>query len=134
MTLTQRLSLALRVTISYVFGVIGSLLGSSNPSPDLQSSEVLSLFAVYVAAGFIVSWPLYLAAIVAALVFSRSIAAKPGTWTMAAVLIVVCVSYLALPFDGHLRSLATIGALGAALAGICFYCLSVSRPVQKISN
>ncbi|MER8405676.1 hypothetical protein NKH16_13135 [Mesorhizobium sp. M1307] len=82
MTSTQKFKLALRVTLSYVFGVIGSLLGSSNPSPDMQSSEVLSLFAVYVAAGFIVSWPLYLAAIVAALVFSRSIAAnqEPGLW------------------------------------------------------
>lgn len=134
MTLTQRFALALRVTLSYVFGLIGSLLALSNPSPDVPLSDVLSFFAIYVAAGFIMSWPLCLAAVVLAFVFARSIAARPGTWTMAAVLILACVSYLTFPFGGQVRSLATIGALAAVLAGICFYCLIVSRPVQQISN
>jgi hypothetical protein len=134
MTLTQRFALALRVTLSYVYGLISSLLALSNPSPDVPSSDLLLFFAVYVAAGFTMSWPLCVAAVVLAFFFARSIAAKPGTWSMAAVLILACVSYLTLPFGGQVRSLATVGALAAVLAGICFYCLIASRPVKQISN
>jgi hypothetical protein len=94
----MRVSLAIRITLSYVFGVVGSLLAVSSPSPQLLWSETFSLFAVYVAAGFIVSWPLYLAAVVAAFAFPIALTARPGVWTLAAVFVAASFSFLTLPY------------------------------------
>ncbi|RVC83339.1 hypothetical protein EN745_03200 [Mesorhizobium sp. M4A.F.Ca.ET.022.05.2.1] len=130
--MTQRISLTSKITLSYVFGVIGSLLAVSNPSPENPWSETLLLFAAYFVAGILVSWPLYLAAVVAAIAFPRTVAGRPGLWTSVAVLIAVSFSFLTLPYDGHFRSLATLGALAALLAGFCFYC--IAKPMRQISN
>jgi hypothetical protein len=52
MTLTQRFALALRVTLSYVYGLISSLLALSNPSPDVPSSDLLLFFCRLRGGGF----------------------------------------------------------------------------------
>ena len=130
--MTQRVWLASEITLSYVFGVVGSLLAVSNPSPENPWSETLVLFAAYVVAGFLLSWPLYLVAVVAAIAFPRSVAGRPRLCTSVAVLIAASFSFLTLPHDGHFRSLATLGAFAALLAGFCFYC--IARPMRQISN
>ncbi|MGQ0673361.1 MAG: hypothetical protein ACT4N2_10875, partial [Hyphomicrobium sp.] len=85
------------------------------------TGDELFWFSAEVFASFIVSWPLYLIAVAVTLVFARSIAAYPGFWSAAAVWITACYSYSISPFDNLLNSLGTVGTLGAALAGLCFY-------------
>ncbi|MCV3210246.1 hypothetical protein OHD62_20605 [Mesorhizobium sp. YC-39] len=138
--MAQRITIILRVTLCYLAGVIESLLtfalfaSFATPQRYAALTDHLAGFALVLAAGLLVSWPLWLTAVVVAFVFARSVAARPGLWTAAATLIVAGFSYGALPFDGEIRSVATVGTLAAALAGISFYCWSVSSPVRPVSN
>lgn len=95
--------------------------------------NLLLSFVLALVVGLLASWPLWLVAAVVAFVFGRSVAVNPGVWTGAASLIAAVFSYGVLPSD-EVRSLATVGALAAALAGISFYCWSVGSPVRPISN
>ncbi|MER8968986.1 hypothetical protein NKI25_25350 [Mesorhizobium sp. M0808] len=101
---------------------------------NVAAQDLLSTFALYLAVGVVVSWPAWLTAAVVAFLFARSIVANPGLWAAAAALVAAGFSYGTLPFDGEIRSLATVGGLAAILAGISFYCWSVSRPVPPASN
>ncbi|PTE07379.1 hypothetical protein [Mesorhizobium helmanticense] len=138
--MAQRITIILRVTLCYLAGVIESLLtfalfaSFATPQRYAALNDHLTGFVLVLAAGLLVSWPLWLTAVVVAFVFARSVAASPGLWTAAATLIVAGFSYGALPFDGEIRSVATVGTLAAALAGISFYCWSVSSPVRPVSN
>jgi len=137
MTIAQRITIILRVTLCYLAGVTESLLAFAaftTPHRDAPVHDLLTGFGLALTTGLLVSWPLWLVAAAVAFVFGRSLAANPGVWTAAATLIVACLSFGILPFDGGIRSLATVGALAAELAGISFYCWSVWSPVRPVSN
>ncbi|MER8698476.1 hypothetical protein [Mesorhizobium sp. M1273] len=137
MTMAQRITIAWRVTLCYLAGLTESLLVFAflgAPHRKVATQDLLWAFALELAVGVVVSWPLWLTAAVVAFVFSRSVVANPGLWAAAAALIAAGFSYGTLPFDGEIRSLATVGGLAAILAGISFYCWSVSRPVPAASN
>jgi hypothetical protein len=138
MMIAQRFTLALRVTLSYLVGVIVGVIGSllavlavTDRQWDATAADLFPGFVLAVAVGLLASWPLCLTAVVATLIFPRSVANNPGIWSVAATLIVAGFSYWILPFDGHLRS---VGGLAAVVAGICFYCWSVSIPVRQTSS
>ncbi|MER9757552.1 hypothetical protein NKJ46_29840 [Mesorhizobium sp. M0166] len=104
------------------------------PHRNVAAQDLLWAFALELAVGVVVSWPLWLTAAVVAFVFARSVAANPGLWAAAAALVAAGFSYGMLPFDGEIMSLATVGGLAAILAGTSFYCWSVSCPVPPVSN
>ncbi|WP_139044071.1 hypothetical protein [Allomesorhizobium alhagi] len=108
-----------------------TVLAITDPQHDVMAADVFSSFALAVAAGFLISWPLYLTAIAVTLIFPRSVAANPGIWSVAATLIGAGFSFWTPAFDGELRS---VGGLAAVLAGACFYCWSLSNPVRQIST
>lgn len=91
----------------------------------------LTSFVLQLVVGLLVSWPLWLVAAAVAFVFGRSVDVNPGVWSVAASLIAAGFSYGVLP-SGEVRSLATAGALAAALAGIFLYCWSVWSPVRPV--
>ncbi|ESX75601.1 hypothetical protein X759_17895 [Mesorhizobium sp. LSHC420B00] len=137
MTMAQRITIAWRVTLCYLAGLTESLLAFASfgaPHRNIATQDLLWAFALELAVGVVVSWPLWLTAAVVAFLFARSVVANPGLWAAAAALVAAGFSYGILPFDGEIRSLATVGGLAAILAGISFYCWSISRPVPPVSN
>ncbi|TKD40641.1 MAG: hypothetical protein E5W98_20635 [Mesorhizobium sp.] len=131
--MAQRITITLRVTLCYLAGVTESLLAFASPHRDPAMHDLLTTFVLALVVGLLASWPLWLAAAAVAFVFGRSVAVNPGVWSVAASLIAAGFSYGVLPSD-EVRSLATVGALAAALAGISFYCWSVWSPVRPVSN
>lgn len=134
MSMAQRITIALRVTLCYLAGVTESLLAFASlttPHRDSAVHDHLTSFVLQLVVGLLVSWPLWLVAAAVAFVFGRSVDVNPGVWSVAASLIAAGFSYGVLP-SGEVRSLATVGALAAALAGISFYCWSVWSPVRPV--
>ncbi|MER9630258.1 MULTISPECIES: hypothetical protein [unclassified Mesorhizobium] len=135
--MAQRITIAWQVTLCYLAGLTESLLAFASfgaPHRNIATQDLLWAFALELAVGVVVFWPLWLTAAVVAFLFARSVVVNPGLWAAAAALLAAGFSYGTQPFDGEIRSLATVGGLAAILAGISFYCWSVSRPVPAASN
>jgi hypothetical protein len=121
----QRLLLSARLTVSYLGGILaGSLL-------LMNSVFGIQVFVLY---GLLFSWPLYVTMIVIAFIFAGQIAIRPALWTGLAILIVPVASFLSLPSDGYVKSMASVGAICAAFSGGIFYCLNRSSPILQDLN
>lgn len=132
-TFHGRLVLVVRVTLSYAAGVLGAAFGISVLASlfgEANASDVPALVFLYVGMAFVVSWPLYLAAIVVAFVLGKSIAAQPAMWSAAAVVIVVGLSYWALPWDARVTDLYAIMPT-ALISGAFFWAWNAWFPVAE---
>lgn len=102
-----RVAVAVRLTVSYALSlVVGGMLTGR---------------VMFPIAGALLSWPLYLVAVIVTIVFAKSILAHPATWSAAAVFVASAASVFTLPFAWHFLSVATVGVFCAVVAGVTFY-------------
>lgn len=122
MTFKQRVALATRLTASYAAGLLvgGLLTGRGN--------------IAVVVMGVLLSWPLYVVALIVTIVFAKSVLTHPAVWSTIAIVVVATICLLALPFDGHILSVATTGIFCAIITGVTFYWWNVRYPIDRISN
>ena len=84
--------------------------------------------------GVVLSWPMYLVALIVTIILADSIAARPALWCSVAVVAVSVVCLMTLPFSGHIWSIATSGVLSAFVSALFFYCWNARSPLRPISN
>jgi hypothetical protein len=112
-----RRALALRLVLSFIAG------------PALVTLFVRDI--VYLVAGLLVAWPLYIVALAVALYFAKSVVARPAIWTAAAVLIAAAICVFILPFTGRAYPTAVVGIVCACISGAIFYLWSMLRPIGR---
>jgi|GEM_PF-7037193 len=116
-TSSRRKALALRLILSFIAGPLLLTLFLWNP--------------MYVIAGLLVAWPLYIVALAVALYFVESVLAHAALWTAAAVLIASAICLFTLPFYGRLDSIAVIGVASAFVSGMTFYAWNLLYPIAR---